>query len=123
MKLDKFQEYIKGAFGAARSDEIEIDLDELHAKMTLNYWEDEFQEEYEIVCDEIMNNHMDTSEILGNALLGRESINVEELDEGIKYEVNILIKETLEEIEDIEVVIEIEEDCMDVCKRAREMEK
>ena len=112
MKLTKFQRYVKErkvtafrnmGFAVLFADEI------LSAR---------FESEYLLMLENV-NARLDMDTMVHLAIGGH---NVEiDIKNSVHGAVNELIKTTLEEIEDIEEVNEMEQDCCDVFKREQEL--
>ncbi len=113
MKLDRFEEIVKP---------LDFELNTVEAKLFMRGLANEFQGQLDDLESEI-NGTVGFDEILANSLCQTESLTTQLMDNAIKLHVNNLIRATKEDIEDIEYVNKIEpEDCMDIDKRAKEMD-
>jgi len=109
-KLDKFQQFIKKV-------NAQPDLNVLEAKVFNRKLYTFFRDKYDDIASEV-NGTIGFDEIYSNSIYQIESLNVMVMDNAIKLHTNNLIQTTLEEIEDIESVNEMEpEDCCDADKR------
>lgn len=118
MKLDKFEQFIKGA-------NAQPDVNVVEAKEFNRFLYNEFKDKYDDIASEV-NGAIGFDEIYSNSIHQIESLNVIAMDNAIKLHTNNLITTTLEAIEDIEEYNKTEvepEDCMDTYKRAQELKQ
>jgi hypothetical protein len=114
MKLDKFQHFVKDG-------EYEPDLTVMQAQKFLNSLDGDLDEDYQAIKSDLCG-FLDAGDFIDAYAVGENLESV--LDRTVRAKVNACIKEALEAIEDIEADDEFEpEDCMDIDKRAKEIDQ
>jgi len=116
MKLDNFQLLIKDRF-------LDIDLNAVEAKVFVQNLAGAYEDQFQYIQDNV-ELAVDFADRFTNSINQTESHSIQAMDNAIKLHVNLLIKATVEEIEDIEEYNKAEvepEDCMDIYKRSEEL--
>jgi len=114
MKLDKFQQFVKGG-------PIWPNFDKTTAKAFVRRLITDFPDKASDIESNV-NGAIGFDEIYSNSVFCVESLSIMSMDAAIKLHVNELIQATIEEIEDIECDDDFEpEDCCDAHKRDLEI--